>query len=116
MADEPGNGELGRSLESLRKELRDGMAGINIRLDRVVSTEVYTLQSAHTDQRINVLGQEIQKVRDERDTLERDFDRYQLDEARRRDRERQSRLYLMIIPVLLGLLSAAVAIWAVTKR
>lgn len=116
MADEPGNGELGRSLESLRKELRDGMAGINTRLDRVVSTEVYTLQSAHTDQRINLLGQEIQKVRDERDTLERDFDRYQLDEARRRDRERQSRLYLMIVPVLLGLLSAAVAIWAVTKR
>lgn len=116
MADEPGNGELGRSLESLRKELRDGMAGINTRLDRVVSTEVYTLQSAHTDQRITVLGQDIQKVRDERDTLERDFERYQLEEARRRDHERQTRLYLMIIPVLLGLLSAAVAIWAVTTK
>lgn len=90
--------------------------GINSRLDKVVSTEVYALQSAYTDQRINALGQELQKVRDERDALENAFEAEKLAERDRRERERQARLYQMIVPVLMGLLSAAIAIWAVVAK
>lgn len=116
MADDLSVGELGRTVESLRHEIMVMGQGINSRLDKVVSTEVYALQSAYTDQRINALGQEVQKVRDERDTLENEFEKYKLDERDRRERDRQARLYQMIVPILMGLLSAAVAIWAVVAK
>lgn len=116
MAEDLSVGELGRTVEALREEIRAMGQGINSRLDKVVSTEVYALQSAYTDQRINALGQEVQKVRDERDTLENDFEKYRLDERDRRERDRQGRLYQMIVPVLMGLLSAAIAVWAVIAK
>jgi anti-sigma factor RsiW len=109
-------GELGRTVNALRQEIQVMGQGINARLDKVVSTEVYALQSAYTDQRINALGQEVQKVRDERDALENAFEQYQLNERDRRERERQARLYQMIVPVLMGLLSAAIAVWAVVAK
>ncbi len=116
MPEELSVGELGRTVNALRQEIQAMGQGLNARLDRVVSTEVYALQSAYTDQRINALGQELQKVRDERDTLETAFEAYQLSERDRRERERQARLYQMIVPVLMGLLSAAIAVWAVVAR
>jgi uncharacterized small protein (DUF1192 family) len=109
-------GELGRTVNALRQEIHAMGQGLNSRLDRVVSTEVYALQSAYTDQRIGNLSQEVQKVRDERDALETAFEQYQLSERDRRERERQARLYQMIVPVLMGLLSAAIAIWAVVAK
>lgn len=109
-------GELGRTVNALRQEIQAMGQGINSRLDKVVSTEVYALQSAYTDQRINALGQELQKVRDERDALENAFEAEKLAERDRRERERQARLYQMIVPVLMGLLSAAIAIWAVVAK
>lgn len=115
MPDELSVGELGRTVDALRQEIHALGQGINARLDRVVSTEVYSLQSAYTDQRITALSQDLQKVRDERDTLEAVFEAYQLAERDRRERERQARLYQLIVPVLLALLSAAVAIWAVVS-
>lgn len=116
MPDELSVGELGRAVAALRQEIQAMGQGINQRLDKVVSTEVYTLQSAYTDQRITALGQEVQKIRDERDALENSFEQYQRDERDRRERERQARLYQLIVPVLLALLSAAVAIWAVVAK
>ncbi len=109
-------GELGRTVNALRTEIQAMGQGINSRLDKVVSTEVYALQSAYTDQRINQLGQDLQKVRDERDALEDAFEAEKLAERDRRERERQARLYQMIVPVLMGLLSAAIAIWAVVAK
>lgn len=106
-------GELGRTVDALREEIRQMGQGINARLDKVVSTEVYTLQSAYTDQRITALGQDVQKVADARDALENAFEQYQRDERDRRERERQARLYQMVVPVIMGLLSAAIAVWAV---
>lgn len=108
--------ELGRNVDALRQEIQAMGQGINARLDKVVSTEVYTLQSAYTDQRIASLGQDVQKERDEREALEAAFNNYRQAEADRRERERQTRLYQAIIPILLGLLSVAVAIWAVVSR
>ncbi|WP_318202978.1 hypothetical protein [Streptomyces sp. SCL15-4] len=116
MPDELSVGELGRTVDALREEIRAMGQGINARLDKVVSTEVYTLQSAYTDQRITALGQDVQKVADARDALENAFEQYQRDERDRRERERQARLYQMVLPVIMGLLSAAIAVWAVVAR
>lgn len=118
-------GELGRMLGALRHDLQGMIQGINARLDRVVSTDVYTLQSAHTDQRITDLTRDLQAARSDIKVLEDAFEAYKLAEAARREqerqaevarreRERQARLYQMVVPVLLALLSAAVAIWSVT--
>lgn len=109
-------GELGRTVDALRHEIQVMGHGINARLDKVVSTEVYALQSAYTEQRITSLGQELQKTRDDTATLENEFEKYQRDERDRRERERQARLYQMIVPVLMGLLSAAIAVWAVVAK
>jgi hypothetical protein len=114
--DELSVGELGRSVTALRQEIQAMGQGINARLDKVVSTEVYALQSAYVDQRITVLSQDVQKVRDANEALEKAFEQYQKDERDRRERERQARLYQLIVPVLLALLSAAVAIWAVVSK
>lgn len=116
MPDELSVGELGRAVAALRQEIQAMGLGINSRLDKVVSTEVYTLQSAFVDQRITALSQDVQKVRDERDALENAFEAYQLAERDRRERLRQAHLYQLIVPVLLALLSAGVAIWAVVSR
>ncbi|MGW3492040.1 hypothetical protein [Streptomyces sp. NPDC001054] len=113
MPDELSVGELGRAVSALRQEIQQLGLGINSRLDKVVSTEVYSLQSAYTDQRLQALGQDVQKIRDERDALESQFEQYQLTERDRRERERQQRMYQLVVPVLLALLSAGIAIWAV---
>jgi hypothetical protein len=114
--DELSVGELGRTVDALRTEIHALGQGLNARLDRVVSTEVYSLQSAYTDQRITALSQDVQKERDARERLDAEFEQYQLAERDRRERERQARLYQLVVPVLLALLSAAVAIWAVVSR
>lgn len=116
MPDELSVGELGRSVAALRQEIQSLGHGLNARLDKVVSTEVYSLQSAYIDQRITALSQELQKVRDDRDALENTFEQYQIGERDRRERERQTRLYQLIVPVLLAFLSAGVAIWAVVAQ
>ncbi|GGX40771.1 hypothetical protein [Streptomyces noursei] len=116
MPDELSVGELGRAVSALRQEIQAMGQGINARLDKVVSTEVYTLQQAYTEQRLTALAQDLQKAEDAQETLERQFEQYQLDERDRRERERQHRLYQMIIPVLMGLLAAAIAVWAVIAK
>jgi len=116
VSDDLSVGELGRTVDAMRREFRDGMASINSRLDRLVSAEVYALQSAHTDQRITTLSQDLQKEVSAREAVENAFEQYQLDERDRREKERQARLYQAIVPVLMGLLAAAVAIWAVVAK
>ncbi|WP_329143411.1 hypothetical protein OIU91_05855 [Streptomyces sp. NBC_01456] len=109
-------GELGRTVNALRIDIQAMAQGINARLDKVVSTEVYSLQSAYTDQRITQLSQDLQKAIDAREALEREFEAYQMAERDRRERERQARLYQMIVPVFMGLLAAAISIWAVVAK
>lgn len=116
MPEELSVGELGRSVAALRVDIQAMAQGINARLDKVVSTEVYSLQSAYTDQRITQLSQDLQKTVDAREALEHAFEQYQLAERDRRERERQARLYQMIVPVLMGLLAAAISIWAVVAK
>ncbi|MDX3232902.1 hypothetical protein [Streptomyces sp. ME19-01-6] len=46
MAGEPSLGELGRLIELMRGDIRDDMAGLNARLDRMVSLDVYAVEKA----------------------------------------------------------------------
>lgn len=46
MADEPSLGELGRLIELMRSDIRDDMAGLNARLDRMVNLDVYAVEKA----------------------------------------------------------------------
>lgn len=113
MADEPTNGELGRQIGTLHTLLDARFSELNSRLDKVVSVDVYTIQTTHVDQRLAQLQADLQQVRTEAGQLEDAFEQYQRDEAKRREDERQKRLYQAVIPVLVALLSAAIAVWAV---
>jgi uncharacterized membrane protein YcjF (UPF0283 family) len=112
MADEPSNGELSR----LIGRLDNRFAELNTRLDKVVSLDVYAIQTTHVEQRLAQQQADIQRSMDATKQVEDDFEQYQRDEAKRREEERQKRLYQAVVPVLLALLSVAVAVWAVISR
>jgi hypothetical protein len=114
--DEPSNGELGRLIGALRSTLDSRFGELNARLDKVVSLDVYTIQTTYVDQRLSQLQTDVQRLRDEREQLEHDFEQYQIGERDRRERERQSRLYQLIVPVVICIVSSAIAIWAVVAK
>lgn len=62
MADEPTLGELGRLIQALRGDIRDDMAGINARLDRMVSTDVYTVEKAGLVKEITDLAKDVEAL------------------------------------------------------
>lgn len=105
-------GELGRQIGRLDNRFGE----LNARLDKVVSHDVYAIQTAYTEQRLSALQAELQRASDATSKLEDDFEQYQRDESKRREDERQKRLYQAVVPVLLGLLSVAVAVWAVISQ
>lgn len=111
MAEELSNGELGRQIESLQSLITIRFAELNSRLDKVVSQDVYAIQSNHYDQRLAQLQADLQKVTDERDQLEDSFEQYQITERDRREADRQRRLYQAVIPILIALLGTAIALW-----
>jgi len=114
--EEPSNGELGRLIAGLQTRLDSRFSELNSRLDKMVSVDVYTIQTTHIDQRLALLQSDLQQVRTERDQLEVSFAQYQREEARRREEERQKRLYQAIVPILTCLLATIVAVWAVVTR
>lgn len=116
MGDEPTNGELGRQIGTLHTLLDARFAELNSRLDKVVSLDVYTIQTTHVEQRLAQLQADIQRCASEREQLEDDFEAYQRDEAKRREAERQARLYQLIVPVVICLVSSVIAIWAVVAK
>ncbi|MFF9310066.1 hypothetical protein ACF1BS_04060 [Streptomyces sp. NPDC014748] len=116
MTDEPSNGELGRLIGALRTTMDSRFAELNGRLDKVVSLDVYTIQTTYVEQRLAQLQAEIQRCLDANAKLEDDLEAYQRDEARRRDAERQARLYQLIVPVVLCIISSVIAIWAVVAK
>ncbi|MGW2724785.1 hypothetical protein [Streptomyces sp. NPDC001492] len=105
-------GELGRQIGRLDNRF----AELNSRLDKVVSLDVYAIQTTHVEQRLAQLQADIQRAMAERNKLEDDFEAYQRAERDRREEERQKRLYQAVVPVLLAFLSVAVAVWAVISK
>jgi hypothetical protein len=55
MSDEPSNGELSRQIQSLRDDWREDMQGLNLRLDRVVPMDVYTIEKTTLSDRVTAL-------------------------------------------------------------
>lgn len=66
MADEPSNGELGRLIQLLRGDNRDGLAQINARLDRMVSLERYTAEQASTAKEIADIAKDVEALQMQR--------------------------------------------------
>ncbi|MGW1409468.1 hypothetical protein [Streptomyces sp. NPDC002403] len=66
MADEPSLGELGRLIQLMRGDIRDDMAQINARLDRMVSTDVYTVERAALEREIADLKKDVEGVQAQR--------------------------------------------------
>lgn len=115
MAEELTPGELGRQIAGLESRLDSRFGELNARLDKVVSLDVYTIQTTYMEQRLAQLQADVQRCADRNEQLEDAFEQYQLAERDRRERERQQRLYSAIIPVLIALVSSAIAIWTVLK-
>lgn len=59
MADEPGGWELRRALEQQRADMREGFAGINARLDKLVSQDAFTAEQRRVDDRLKDLADDI---------------------------------------------------------
>ncbi|MEV7684451.1 hypothetical protein [Streptomyces bungoensis] len=116
MTDEPSNGELGRLIGALRSTLDSRFSELNSRLDKMVSLDVYTIQNTHVEQRLAQLQTDNQRCADEVGKLEDDFESYQLMERDRRERERQARLYQLIVPIVICVVSSVLAIWAVVAK
>lgn len=116
MAEEPSNGELGRQIGALQAMLSSRFAELNGRLDKMVSLDVYTVQTTYVDQRLAQLQADIQRCASENAKLEDDFEQYQREEAKRREAERQARLYQLIVPVAICVISSVIAIWAVVAK
>jgi hypothetical protein len=100
MADEPSLGELGRLIQALRADVRDDMAQINVRLDRLVSADVYAVEKAAMAKDITDLTKSVEQLaaKEERDVAA-------LQEQRSQDVERltQTRRFILasvIIPIL----------------
>ncbi|GAA0500629.1 hypothetical protein [Streptomyces olivaceiscleroticus] len=72
MADEPSLGELGRLIQLMRGDIRDDMAQINSRLDKVVSVERYDPEQAGLRKDIADLTKTVEGLAAQR---ERDADR-----------------------------------------
>ncbi|WP_330479871.1 hypothetical protein OG301_39360 (plasmid) [Streptomyces platensis] len=66
MADEPSLGELGRLIQALRGDIRDDMAQINARLDRMVSNDVYTVEKAGLVKEIGDLAKDVETLATQR--------------------------------------------------
>lgn len=115
MADDPNLvtlGELGRQIGRLDTRFGE----LNARLDKVVSHDVYAIQTAYTEQRLSQLQTELQRASDATGKLEDDFEQYQRDQSKRREEDRQRRLYQAVVPIFFGVLSVAVAVWAVVSQ
>jgi hypothetical protein len=68
MADEPSLGELGRLIQALRGDVRDDMAQINGRLDRLVSADVYAVEKAAMSKQIDDLAKVVDALQRQRQT------------------------------------------------
>lgn len=116
MVDEPTNAELGRLITALQGEMHRRMDTLNSRLSEFVPQNVYAVQTQYFSERLAQMQADVRKASDANEALENAFEQYQRDERDRRERDRQSRLYQAIIPIAFGVLTLAVAVWAVVVR
>lgn len=100
MTDEPSLGELGRLIQALRGDVRDDMAQINARLDRLVSMDVYTVEKAAITKDISDLTKAVEQLAAKE---ERDVTAIREQRAADANRVTQTRRWLIagvIVPIL----------------
>jgi len=101
MVDEPSLGELGRLIQALRGDVRDDMAQINSRLDRLVSADVYAVEKAAMAKDISDLVKAVEQISAKQ---ERDVTTIQQQRIQDADRITQTRRWLVgAVISLLGL-------------
>lgn len=66
MADEPGGWELQRAVEKMGQDLTSGLAQINARLDKLVTTDVFAGEQRRVDDRLKDLADDIAHEREAR--------------------------------------------------
>ena len=103
MSDDLSLGELGRIIQALRGDVRDNMAQINQRLDRLVSIDVYTVEKAAMSKDIADLTRDVEQL-----AAKHDQDIRLVQDQRNKDADRvtQTRRWMVgtvLIP-LLGLI------------
>ncbi|WP_235739006.1 hypothetical protein [Nocardioides alcanivorans] len=59
MADEPGGWELHRAVKKMGEDLTTGLAQLNQRLDRLVSTDAFNAEQRRVDDRLKDLADDI---------------------------------------------------------
>lgn len=62
--EDPTNSEIGRSLNELKDNVRDGFEKMNLRLDRYVLGEVHSLYVQHTERRIGDVVERLEAIED----------------------------------------------------
>jgi hypothetical protein len=100
VSDEPSLGELGRLIQLLRGDVREDMAAITARLDKLVSADVYAAEKEAIAKDISDLGRGLERL-----AAKQEQDVKALQEQRSQDANRvtQTRRYLVasvIIPIL----------------
>lgn len=107
MIDEPSLGELGRLIQALRGDVRDDMAQINSRLDRLVSADVYAVEKAAMSKDISDLVKAVEQLSAKQ---ERDVTAMQAQRIQDADRLTQTRRWMvgavismlgLVLPVIL---------------
>lgn len=66
MVDEPSNGELSRLIQAMRGDFRDDLAQMNLRLDRLVSQDVYAVEKAAMAKELSDLAKVVESVQSQR--------------------------------------------------
>lgn len=105
MNDEPSLGELGRLIQALRGDVRDDMAQINSRLDRLVSIDVYAVEKAALVKDISDLEKAVHQLaaKQERDVAA-------MQEQRTQDADRVTNTRRWLVGAVISLLGLVVPV------
>lgn len=103
MNDDPSLGELGRLIQALRGDVRDDMAQINQRLDRLVSLDVYTVEKAAMSKDIADLTKDLEQLATKQQQDVEKINRQRVEDANRVTQTRRWLVASVLIP-LLGLI------------
>lgn len=103
MADEPSNGELSRLILALRSDVRDDIGQINVRLDRLVSADVYAVEKAVITKAIDDLAVALERIATKQQQDVEAMQRQRREDANRVTQTRRWLVASVFIP-LMGLI------------
>jgi hypothetical protein len=98
--DEPTLGELGRLIQALRGDVRDDMAQINQRLDRLVSIDVYNVERAALERQIADLAKVLEQLAVKQEQDVKAITQQRTEDALRVTQTRRYMVASVIIPII----------------